>query len=151
RSRILEIELARGETETAASLPARAIRSLEGLETLIRLLQALGKKSFARGYFGLSKPDVLTHLIQVTYPAEADTPERFAAAVKEAGITAPRLIELAFLDPQWVKHVEHTLGWPQFEEGAWWLMVHSREPSLRYDDAWKARLVERTALTAEEL
>jgi hypothetical protein len=150
RSRILEIELARGETETAASQPARVIGSLEGADTLLRLLSALGKKAFARGY-GLGKPEVLTHLIQVTHPAERDTPKRFAVLMKEAGVPTQRLIDLAFLAPQWVRHVEYTLEWSSLEEGVWWLIAHTREAGLRYDGAWKARLAERTALTVEEL
>ena len=44
RNRILDIELARGDTETAASGPALALGSVWGIDTLVRILQALGKE-----------------------------------------------------------------------------------------------------------
>src|SRR5262249_45501024 len=117
RQRILEVELQRGETPTAASAPALQLQSLYGSDTLFRLLEVLSKQQFHRGGVwwrssGLSRLEVLSHLVRVTYPAAADTPEAFATRVRQAGYPDERLIELAFLAPQWVRHVEQALGWP---------------------------------------
>jgi hypothetical protein len=179
RARILEVELARGEMPTAASEPARHIGSLYGLDTLLRLLTALGKKSFSRSSYGLGRTDVLTHLLRVTQPSDADTPEEFAVRTKQAGIARERLLELAFLASQWLKHVEHALGWEGLREGAWWFLAHmpggraglgsSDDEEYVFDeddlfdedeedaagrtkqvDLWERLIQERTSLTRQE-
>jgi hypothetical protein len=124
RERLLEIELARGELPTEASQPAKALRSLEGIDALVRVLAVLGKKAFSRSYASLSRAEVLTHLAAVTVPAAADTPEVFAERMKEAGVSRERLLELAFLAPQWADHVERAVGFPGLREGVWWFLAH---------------------------
>jgi hypothetical protein len=126
RERILEIELKRGELPTAASAPAQAIRSLHGLDTLLRLIQALGKKPFSRERYGAGegRASVLTHLIGVTYPRETDTAEVFATQIKKAGIFRERLLQLAFLAPQWLPQIHENLGWDGFTEGVYWFLAH---------------------------
>jgi hypothetical protein len=157
--RILEIELARGELSTAASAPASRIQSLTGLDTLLRLLRALSKKNFARHEWGTGRVEVLTHLVRVTYPGKDDTPELFAASVKEAGLKQERLLELAFLAPQWLDHVEHALGWPGLKEAVWWFLAHmpfGREgvgetaSSEGETSPWERILRERTPLSDED-
>jgi hypothetical protein len=154
RRRILEVELQRGDTPTAASASALALRSVYGLENLVRLLHALGRDAFARGYnYGnLSKSVVFSQLIEVTYPRDEDTPEALAARMKEEGFAEQRMIDLAFHAPQWVRHVQEYLGWPQFVEGVWWFIAHARDASPMEDrDAWDALVSERTALTRTDL
>lgn len=169
RHRILEIELARGETPTAASAPACALRSICGIDTLVRILTALGKDRFHRGYSyseNLGRACVLTNLAEVCYPrpsplspggrgvgakGDEDSPAQFAQKMRAAEIPDERLIELAFKAPQWVKHVEHTLGWENFSEGVWWFLAHTRDSGQEFDKAWKALLSERTSLTWHEL
>ncbi len=102
RERILEVELDRGELPTAATGPARALGSLHGLDMLETLLLKLDGKPFARKFsYGESKTTVLTSLIHITYPAEADSPEVFAqrlgALIKQRKLPAERVLELAFL------------------------------------------------------
>lgn len=174
RERIVEIELARGEMPTAASKPALSIGSLFGLTTLLRVLAALGSKPFSRPsyMYGQNRADVLTHLVSVTHPTEADRPEEFATRTQEAGITSERLLQLAFLAPQWLPHVEHTLGWEGLREGVWWYLAHmpggrkgvGEEEMEVYDtdededdaqparktDPWEQLLQVRTALTQQE-
>ncbi|MCI0682309.1 MAG: DUF4132 domain-containing protein [Gemmataceae bacterium] len=154
RHRILEIELARADTETAASGPALALGSVWGIDTLVRILQALGKERFHRGYSyrnNLGKGCVLTHLASVCYPKEGETAEEFATNLRAAGVPDDRLIELAFKAPQWVEFVEHTLGWEGFSEGVWWFLAHTRDSGQPFDKQWMARLAERTALTPRDL
>lgn len=124
RERLLEIELQRGEMPTAASKPASVIASLSGLDTLRRLLAVLGNKAFSRSTYGHGRVENLTHLIQVTLPAEGDTAEVFAAAAKQDGWPRERLLQLAFLAPQWLPFVEAAIGWPGLKEGVWWFLAH---------------------------
>ena len=62
------------------------------------MLAALGRKPFSRPSYsyGQSRADVLTHFIRVTHPTEGDTPEAFAARMKEADITSERLFAAGF-------------------------------------------------------
>ena len=139
------------------------------------MLAALGSKPFSRPSYsyGQSRADVLTHFIRVTHPTEGDTPEAFAARMKEADITSERLLQLAFLAPQWLPHIERTLGWDGLREGVWWFLAHmpggrkglgdgDTEDSdfddededdvqpARQADPWERLLQERTALTQQE-
>lgn len=125
KQKILEIELQRGEMPTAATGPASSISSLRGIDTLRRLLGVLGKKPLARSTHGVGRTEVLTRLIQVTLPAESDTPAAFAAAAKAEGWSRERLLQLAFLAPQWLDAVEHTVGWLGLKEGIWWFLAHT--------------------------
>jgi hypothetical protein len=119
--RILQIELKRGETPTAASRPALALGSLFGLDTLFRLLERLGRKAFAQTS-DEGRTEVLTHLIEITWPRPDDNPAAFAKKAK--GLSRERLLELAFLAPQWLPHVEQTLGWNGLQEGVYWYLAH---------------------------
>jgi hypothetical protein len=169
RERILNIELKRGDTSTPATDPARSINSLFGVDTLLRLLARLGKRAFRESYYGDGKAEVLTHLIKVTYPNAEGTPEVFIDKVKpllKADKFPPeRLIELAFLAPQWVGHVARYLDWPGFEEGVWWYFGHmSAEPGHFEEEEeqtqeesgrpkptqWERMLQERTHLSEDE-
>jgi Domain of unknown function (DUF4132)/Family of unknown function (DUF5724) len=170
RDRILEIELKRGETPTAATEPARVLRYLPGSETLFRLIARLGKKRFARNRYSRGRVETLTHLINVTYPTLEDTNESFKARVKEAGLSRETLLELAFLAPQWLPHIDFTLGWPGLTEGVYWFYAHMSgagspmneyppgckptEPGAHTDeeriDPWDQFIRERTPLTDEE-
>ena len=157
RQRIIEVECDRGDTPTAASQPALALRYAGGLDTLVRLLQAFGKENFVRGYAydNLSKSSVFSYLIRCTFPAESDTPDEFAKQVKAAKIPEQRLIETAMYAPQWARHVEHCLKWKQFEEAVWWIHAHTKDTHWSVDneirEAWSAQVTERTPLSAADL
>jgi hypothetical protein len=134
-ARILELELARGDAPTAATLPAHSIETLWGIETLRRILHALGKadlkpdKPWRRGGHP-GRLETLTQLARVTFPAENETPDDFArimkAAVQQQQISEERLLELTFLAPQWTKCVEAYLVWENFSEGVYWFLAHMR-------------------------
>lgn len=158
RKRILEVELRRGDTETAASEPARALRYSGGRDVLLQLVAALGKDTFARGYsyYGqTNRSNVFSHLIRATFPGEADTPEAFAQAAEAANIGEKRLIETAVYAPQWAKHVEAALGWDGFVQAVWWLHAHTKDNSWSVDaeikEAWAAEIADKTPLTAADL
>jgi len=183
RDRLLEIELARGKLPTNATDAVLCLGALEGLDTLVRLLRALAGKAFdrKRGQDSQRKGTVIGHLIHITHPLPADTREAFAdqmkELVKEKLLTEERVLELAFLAPQWAAHVEHFLGWEGLREGLLWFLAHT--PSARhrvekedafeedFDEAfeqeepagsekdkerpWTKLLRERTPLTQQEL
>jgi hypothetical protein len=158
RRRIVEVELERGDLPTAASQPALALRYAGGLDTLLHLLQAFGRETFERGWiYGskLSKKAVFSHLIRSTFPAETDTPESFAEQIKTYNISPKRLVETALYAPQWARHIEYTLDWPEFAEAVWWFYAHTKDSQWRIDqdirDVWQAQTNERTPLSGQEL
>lgn len=158
RKRILEVELRRGDTETAASLPALALRYTGGLDVLLKTTAAFGKEIFARGYsyYGqTNRSNVFSKIIRGTFPGEADTFEAFAAAVKESKIAEKRLVEIAVYAPQWSKHVAYTLGWDGFVEGVWWFHAHTKgndwSTNSEMKETWTTEIGDKTPLTAEDL
>lgn len=124
KERVLDVELKRGELPTAATGPAKAIAMLAGIPNLLRVLAALGTKTPSRNTYGEGRVETFTSLLGVTRPDKDDTPEAFAQAMKQAGVTRERLLQLAFLAPDWLDHIEHTLGWPGLKEGVWWYLAH---------------------------
>lgn len=141
--RILDIELVRGDSPTAATVVSHSISSLLGIETLRRLLAALGKDEFklARYYDTeqlKQRRSTFTKLIKAVFPAANDTPEKFASvmrsAIDEKQFSEERLFQLVFLAPQWVSHVEHYSGWKHLSEGVYWFLAHMRYVS-GLDDA----------------
>lgn len=157
RERVLEVEIARGESPTAASAAALTLGYAGGLGVLVPILAALGRDSFVRGwtYDGEARATVFSRLIRSTFADEADTHERFAGVVREAGIAEKRLIELAAFAPQWAGHVEHALGWPAFASAIWWLHAHTKDVAWSVErevrEAWAAEIAERTPLSAQDL
>ncbi len=161
RARVLDVELMRGEMPTAASSPALALRSVEGTDTIIRLLRALGKDGFSRGHYyggsadGQTKSAVFSHLARISFPAASDTAEEFAKQTKDAKIEPKRLTELAVFAPQWAGFVQRALGWPEFAEAIWWLHAHTKDSQWSVDqeirELWTAQAAERTPLSAQSL
>lgn len=133
-ARILDVELSRGDAETPATEPAASLRSLRGIETLRRILATLGKADFKLGqrwsHKRAERRESLTRLAKITFPAEGETPEDFLRTMKAAvganQFPEERLLQLVFLAPQWVKHLEAYFGWPEMSEGVYWFLAHMR-------------------------
>jgi len=162
RTRVLDVELTRGELPTAASAPALALRSVEGTEALIRLMRALGRDGFSRGRAytwraadSLTRGTVFSHLARLSFPTPLDTAEEFVRRVQEACIAPKRLVELAVYAPQWAGFVQRALDWPEFAEAIWWLHAHTKDTQWAVDqeirDLWTAQAAERTPLSAQSL
>lgn len=131
-ARVIDAELTRGETPTPATRAANDIRQLHGADTLLRLIAGLGKHGYSQGdrySASQNKPTVLTHLIRVCVPADADTPATFAAAVKRAVADGlfpiERIAELGLVNPRWVHHVSAAVGWPGYDEAVYWFIAHT--------------------------
>lgn len=158
RDRLLEIELARGESPTAASPAVKSLRSVFGVDLLMRLVEAKGREAYQRGYGWSSdhtRKQIFSHLIRVSFPAPGEDAAAFKAATKKAKLTETQLIELAVFAPQWAGMVERALGWPMFEEAVWWFHAHTKDDQWSVDqdvrEVWTAETAERTPLTAADL
>ncbi|MEM7624019.1 MAG: DUF5724 domain-containing protein [Planctomycetota bacterium] len=160
RTRLLEVEVARGEEATEATNLASRLQTVPGTDWLVRVLVALGKLPFLRSYSyytgeGKDKKSIFSELIRASLPDTEDSVTDFAAKVKAAGIAEKRLIELAVFAPQWAAYVEHTLGWPGFEDGVWWIHAHTKDDQWSVPkearEAWAAEVSERTPLDSRDL
>jgi hypothetical protein len=157
RDRILEIECQRGDLPTAATNAALALRSIEGIPTVVKLLQGLDNSGLVRGYsYGnQSKAAVMSHLMRVSFPASNDTPVEFARQVRAAKISEEKLIQFAFYAPQWVNYIQHAIDLPGFAEAVWWIHAHTKDSnwSVEQDvrEIWVAQIAERTPLSATSL
>jgi len=159
RRRVVEIEVTRGERETAVSIFATELRWTGGLETLSQALTALGKTHFARSFAwrgsAQSRQETLSQLVLRSIPRDEDTPEQFAKWVKTARIGEARLLELAVYAPQWATHVSHVLRWPGLEGAVWWIEAHTKDDRswqlAEMKQVWAAGISERTPLAAGDL
>lgn len=158
--RVLEIELARGENPTIATLPALAMSYGGGLDALVGVLRAIGRdpklqRTYSWGEASQSKSSVFSHLIRATRPKAGETPEDFAKAVKAAKIDENTLLAVAFYAPQWARGIERALGWPMFEEAVWWFHAHTKDSGWRIAadvrESWNAEIRQLTPLTLEDL
>ena len=158
RERTIEIELQRGELATAATALAMRMQHVGYMDTFLQLLHHLGKGSLVRTwvyYREQSRNAVFSKLIQGTLPKPEETPEQFAAALKQVNISEKRLVEAALLTPQWASHIEHAIQWPGLEDAVWWFHAHTKDYSWRISKdiqaQWIAQISEHTPLTAEVL
>ncbi|MCC6821055.1 MAG: DUF4132 domain-containing protein [Verrucomicrobia subdivision 3 bacterium] len=157
RARLLEVELARGDTPTVATEACLSLDAVEGAETFLKLLQALAGRSFDR-HFDYEKRDrdtVFGYLLRRCFPLAEDPPERFAALVKGRDFTAERLVEAAVYAPQWSRHAEAATGWAGLAEGIAWVHAHTKVAEWDANDAvkqtWRAEMALHSPLTGDEL
>jgi predicted DNA-binding WGR domain protein len=133
REFLLTTELNRGEAPTPSTHAALCIGSIHGIGNCLRIMAALNNGKFKvdrswRGNTFESRSATLTQLLQRTYPLEKETSADFARAAKQAisdgYCNETRLIELAFLAPQWSKFIGDFLNWAGFSEGLYWFLTH---------------------------
>ena len=128
--RMVTVEEKRGELPTETTPICLAIRNLEGMGHFCRLLAALGKENFYRGYEYSrenTKQAVLSRLLKNCRPAEDDTPEALAALLKETDISDKRLAEAVMYAPRWAGFAEKILGWDGLKCGVWFFHAHINE------------------------
>jgi hypothetical protein len=156
RDRIVEIERTRGELPTAASASARSIGSVSGSEIATELLSRLGRSVLVRGWGGgTGREAVYSRLLQVSHPADDETPESLRAAAKRVKVTDQRLLELAMYAPQWANLVQGALAWDGLADAIWWFHAHTKDsrwtvaPEVR--ELWTTLSAERTPLSSDDL
>ena len=125
---IVTAELRRGDTPARHSAAVRSILRVEGIPTLVRILQALGALKLDRGswYYGTNeaKASTLSHLLKVSYPRADETAADLKAALAGTGITEQRLVEVAMYAPQWIPLIEARLGWRGMASGCYYFQAH---------------------------
>jgi HEAT repeat protein len=157
RTKLLEIELKRADLPTIVSGPIKSIRSIYGVDYVVKILTSLGKEKLVRGYSydGLSKSSVFSSLLRASFPNTEDTPEVFAVKVKATKISEQRLLDLAMYAPQWSKHVSHTLAWEGLGDAVFWFHAHTKDRGWTVDsevrEVWNAEVSERTPLNSQSL
>jgi hypothetical protein len=155
RDRILEIECQRGDLPTAATTAALALGAVEGIPTVVKLLQALETAGLKRtsGWGDKGKGATISQLMRYSFPLLGETPVEFARQARAAKISDEKLIQLAFFAPQWVNYIQHCIDIPGFADGVWWIQAHTKDSSVPSDarDVYIAQIGERTPLSEESL
>jgi Family of unknown function (DUF5724)/Domain of unknown function (DUF4132) len=155
RDRILEIECQRGDLPTAATNAALCIGAVEGIPTVVKLLQALETAGLKRtsGWGDRGKGATISQLMRYSFSLLGETPVEFARQVRAAKISDEKLIQLAFFAPQWVNYIQHCVDIPGFADGVWWIQAHTKDSSVPADarDVYIAQIGERTPLSEESL
>ncbi|SMF83896.1 protein of unknown function [Paenibacillus uliginis N3/975] len=131
-SRLLDIELVRGDLTTTATPYTMSFERIHGLESFIRILISLGGETFVRGYiygYGdqITKKESLSHLLKVCYPQEGDDEQKLEQLLKGTGISEKRLLEAAMYAPQWIEIIAKYLGWEGLRSAAWYFHAHINE------------------------
>jgi hypothetical protein len=128
-ARVIELELARGDTRTDLSDMATMINRHEGAQNFAGILTALGKETFLRGYLWTSvytKKEVLSSLLKASVPSAEDNAKTLKLAL-DGRIGERRLLEAAMYSPAWLKTVAGLLGWEGLESAAWYFHAHTNE------------------------
>lgn len=128
--RMVSVEEKRGELPTPLTMHCLGIERLEGAGHFCRLLAALGKDNFVRGYEfsrNTEKRAVLSRLLKRCYPAKDDTPEELSTLLKATDISDKRLAEAVMYAPQWAGFAEQILNWPGLKSAVWFFHAHINE------------------------
>lgn len=151
-SRILEIELKRGDLPTEVSPLAFQLEYIEGASYLVRILKAFGKDTFGRsGYYYNStytKKEVLSKLLRICYPSRTDSVTTLSLLSKEADISETRWVETAMYAPQWLEIIENYLGWKGLTSCAYYFHAHINE---EWDEKKKAVIARYTPIEPDDL
>ncbi|MCT8137800.1 DUF4132 domain-containing protein [Anaerobacillus sp. CMMVII] len=131
-TRVLGIELKRGDLPTDATNLAMQIYYYEGIEYFVKILLALDKETFVRGYiysYGnqISKKEILSHLLKACYPKTGDDETLVKELLDKKIVTEKRLLEAAMYAPQWIEMVARLLGWRGLRSAAWYFHAHVNE------------------------
>lgn len=135
RDTCLDIELKRGDSNTAVTKFVQSFQKIYGTNRFIHLLQGLGKSNLHKGYIyywsneEMSKQKLFSSLLKCCYPKDSDTFESFIEAIKKEKISEERLIQAAIYAPQWQKLISKYLDWNGLDEGIWWLHAHTKTAS----------------------
>ena len=128
--RIVSVEEKRGELPTELTLHCIELMRVEGAGHFCRLLAALGRENFYRGYeysWATDKRSVLSRLLKRCYPAKDDTPELLRELLKATDISDKRLAEAVMYAPQWAGLAEQVLNWPGLKSAVWFFHAHINE------------------------
>ena len=156
RRAVIDSEIARGELAGPLTPLVTELRSATGIGVVVRLLVALDRRPFARGYIWTdSRESSLSNLIRKHFPGSGDTAQHLSTALREAKIGERRAVEFGVYAPQWAGLLEEHLHWPGFESAVWWVHAHTRDDSWFVDreirEEWASAIAQRTPLDPVEL
>ena len=130
---VVDNELKRGDSKTKYSKLMTSINRIEGLDYLIKILQALGNEKLLRsGYWygdTTSKKVVLSHLLKVCFPSEKDDLKTFKEKIKKTNISEEKLVEVAMYLSQWIELIDKFLKWKGFTSGCYYFQAHMSDVS----------------------
>ncbi len=142
-SRIVEIEVKRGDLHTEVSQLASRINYFEGSNYFVDMILAFGKDSFARGYTYMwnesTKKDMLSHLIKNCHPKENESVKDLKKLLKGKDIEDKKLIDAAMYAPQWISMIEEYLGWKGLSSACWYFHAHVNESFSSLKETMVAR------------
>lgn len=156
RRAVIAQEARRGDLPTRLSPMCRELRSAYGVQSLVRVVSALGRRPYARGYSWTDSRDSgLSHLVRIHQPRPEDTAEELDRLAKAARISDKRLVETAVYAPQWSKLIEQHLDWPGLESAVWWVHAHTKDDGWAVDAGiraqWASEVSQRTPLDSTDL
>lgn len=132
QSKLLDVEIKRGELSTTTSHFVQVFQSVFGVSRLVQFIKALGATNLYKGYIyswasgSFSKQQIFSYLIKRTYPNQSDTYEEFERLVKLEKISEDKLIQVAIYAPQWQKYISTYLKWEGLDSAIWWMHAHSK-------------------------
>jgi len=101
---IVDSELKSEDSKTKYPKLITYIEKIEGIDYLIKILQALDNKKIAR-----NKKETLNYLLKICYPSEEDNLKTFKEKIKNIDISKERLVEVSIYAPQWKKFIDDFL------------------------------------------
>ena len=140
KTRMLQLELQRGDLPTDASIYIRYLQEIEGMHYFFEALERMGKEPFAKGYYygnDLTKRRTFSHILEVSQPSATDTFVAFKAHLDKIKITDKRLVEAACYALHWADWIGDYLQIKDFKEAIWWFIAHTTD----YMDAEKETIV----------
>ena len=140
KTRMLQVELQRGDLPTDASIYIRYLQEIEGMQYFFEALERMGKEPFAKGYYygnDLTKRRTFSHILEVSQPSATDTFAAFKAHLDKIKITDKRLVEAACYALHWADWIGDYLQIKDFKEAIWWFIAHTTD----YMDAEKETIV----------
>ncbi|MBL1219312.1 DUF4132 domain-containing protein [Chryseobacterium sp. L7] len=132
QNKFLDVELIRGDANTAVSQFVQEFQTIYGTNRLVQLLKGLGKSTLYANYIysygneSMTKQKLFSYLIKNSHPLESDTQESFNEMMKKEKISELRLIQAAVYAPQWQKLISTYLGWKGLDSAIWWMHAHTK-------------------------
>ena len=140
KTRMLQLELQRGDLPTDASVYIQYIQEVEGAPYFFEALERMGKEPFSKGYYyggSVTKRYTFSHILEVSQPSATDTFAAFKAYLDKSKITEKRLVEVACYGLHWADWIGEYLQIEDFKEAIWWFIAHTTD----YMDAEKETIV----------
>lgn len=141
QDKFLDIELIRGDANTAVSDFVQQFQTIHGTHRFVQILKGLGKSGLYANYIysygneSMTKQKLFSWLISNCYPLENDTQKSFDEIVKKEKITELRLIQAAVYAPQWQQLISDYLGWKGLDSAIWWMHAHTKTGAYEAQNA----------------